>query len=57
MSEGEMTYVDYVNQHDQSFRDEYAEFCNENGYNPDDEDAAMSFIELQEEILDANMEN
>lgn len=57
MSGGEMTYVEYIKQHDQSFRNEYEEFCKNNGYSPDDEDAAMSFVEYMEEVLDANTEN
>lgn len=57
LSEGEMTYVEYIKQHDQSFRAEYAEYCHEYGYDEDDESAAMSFIELQEEILDESLGN
>lgn len=56
MSEGEMTYVEYIKQHDQSYRDEYAEFCKDNGYNTEDEDAAMAFVEYQEELLNSCVE-
>lgn len=56
MSEGDMTYVDYIKQHDQSYRNEYAEFCKDNGYSTDDEEAAMAFVEYEEDLLDACME-
>ena len=57
MNEGEMTYVEYIKQHDQSFRDEYREYCIGKGLNPETEEAAMAFIDFCDEEFDVNMDN
>ena len=57
MQNGEMTYVEYINQHDEDFRDEYEQYCKDNGFDPQEEDSAISFIEMKEEEFDASMED
>lgn len=57
VQEGTMTYVEYINQYDEDVRDEYQQYCKDNGLDPEDEDSAMSFIEYREDEIDANMEN
>lgn len=54
---GEMTYVEYINQYDEDVRDEYKQYCKDKGLDPESEDSALSFIEYYEDELDANMEN
>jgi len=44
-------------QNDQSYINEYHDYCGQNGLDPEDEQSAMSFIEYYEDELDANMEN
>lgn len=56
-SNDEMTFVEYIRQNDQSYINEYHDYCGQNGLDPEDEQSAMSFIEYYEDELDANMEN
>lgn len=57
MQNGEMTYVEYIMQHDEDVRDEYEQYCHDNGLELESEDSAMAFIEYREDELDASMEN
>ena len=53
----EMTFVEYIKENDQSYIDEYNDYCAQNGLDPEAEESAMAFIEYHEDELDANMEN
>lgn len=56
-ADGEMTCVEYINQHDEDFRDEYYEFCEDESLDPNSENAALSFIEYREDVMDESMAN
>ena len=56
LNNGEMTYVEYIEQHDEDVRDEYEQFCKDNGLDPKAEESAMEFIDIREELLDSNTE-
>lgn len=57
MQNGEMTYVEYIMQHDEDVRDEYEQYCQDNGLDSESEDSAMAFIEYREDELDASLDN
>lgn len=57
MQNGEMTYVEYIMQHDEDVRDEYKQYCQDNGLDPESEDSAMAFIEYREDELDTSLDN
>ena len=52
----EMTFVEYINQHDQNFIDEYNEYCEENGFDANAEESAYAFIEYREDLMEEFME-
>lgn len=56
ISDGQMTYVEYINQHDDSFIEEYHGYCRQHSINPKSDDSALAFLEMKEEELEESME-
>jgi len=57
LSNGQMTYVEYINQHDESFVNEYKDFCRQHSLNPKSDDSALAFLEMKDDELDDSMDN
>lgn len=48
---GQMNMHDYVTHHSREWDEEYAEFCEDNGLDPDDESSAEQFLQYKDEVL------
>ena len=56
IANGEMSYIEYIHQHDDDFIDEYKGYCIDNGLDPEDEDSAIDFIGYREDTLEESIE-
>lgn len=57
MNDGKMTFVEYINQHDDSFIEEYHDYCRQHSLDPESDDSALAFLEMKDDELDDSMDN